>query len=237
MQPRTAYTGRPRERKTRRSVRIAEAVARICITIGGLGTILAVVTVFGFLLFVVYPLFESPSVLHSDRVAGWQTETPIRIGLDEDQRLAWGLFKDGRVEVVELATGKVIAQKKVFEGPKLTAWSFDPGTDAAIFGFDDGSLRTGSIGIASRRLEAADVPDAAAKTLTVGEFGRGRFGLSSRAIERGPVPKLVGAGAVEDLTPPAKGSSPVLFVDRTNEPGTTRSSPPSPPRESFALEC
>src|SRR4051794_16042910 len=100
MEPRIAYTGRPRERKTRRSVRIAEAVSHLLITIGGVGTIVAVITVFLFLLYVVYPLFQSAVVLGHEHIAAWKGGPPIRVGLDEDRSLLWGMFADGRVEAV-----------------------------------------------------------------------------------------------------------------------------------------
>ena len=154
MQPRTAYTGRPRERKTRPvgphrgdGSPLAHHRRR------RRATILAVVTVFALLLYVVFPLFQSASVLHEDRVTRpsvrrrRSASASTRIG-----SLVWGLFADGRIDVVELATGKVIAQKKVFDGAPLQCSGRSmPGTESAIFGFEDGSLRTGEIGFRSRR--------------------------------------------------------------------------------------
>ena len=52
-----SLTGRGPRRRTRRSVRVAERVAKTMITIGGVGTILAVSLIMAFLLWVVVPLF------------------------------------------------------------------------------------------------------------------------------------------------------------------------------------
>ena len=57
-----SFTGHARKRVTSRKVRIAERVARTAITIGGIGTIVAVATICVFLVWVVFPLFRSGSL-------------------------------------------------------------------------------------------------------------------------------------------------------------------------------
>ena len=53
-----SFTGHPRRRlKTRWSVWLGEILSRLLITVGGIGTIVAVALVCVFLVWVVYPLF------------------------------------------------------------------------------------------------------------------------------------------------------------------------------------
>jgi len=58
MQPQSTFTGRSRRRKTRPWVRAGDTVARVVITLGGIGTIGAVLAVAVFLLAVALPLFR-----------------------------------------------------------------------------------------------------------------------------------------------------------------------------------
>ena len=57
-----AFTGRTRRKKTALSVRLGDVVARVLITVGGIGTIVAVCFVFIYLGFKVLPLFSSPEL-------------------------------------------------------------------------------------------------------------------------------------------------------------------------------
>ena len=157
MDERTPYTGRPRPRKTRLGVRISEVLARAFITVGGIGTIIAIVAVFAFLVYVVFPLFQAASVGSDNQVAAWD-KAARSMGVDEDQTAVWGLFADGRLEFVDLKTGKVLNQKKVFDGPALTAWSFAAGSPSAVFGFAEGSIRTGTIKVTTRFLIRNNFP-------------------------------------------------------------------------------
>ena len=142
---------RPRNsRKTRRSVRIAEVVSRYPITAGGIGTIMAVVGVTLFLLYVVSPLFFSGSAHEQPRTdVRWVKPAPVKMGLDEDQLMCWALFGDGSLQLVcgyRRDAGKAGAVRRV---GRLTAVAFSPGQESA-FGFADGTVRTGSIVFSSR---------------------------------------------------------------------------------------
>src|SRR5262249_8254727 len=135
-----------RARKTRRSVWLAEIVSRALITVGGIGTILAVATVFAFLLYVVIPLFEgarasAPHTAACDASQG----APIQLGVDEDQTMCWALFRDGTLQLMRLDTGAVLDRQALFGEPRLTAWAFPSAGVDAVFGFADGSVRTGTI--------------------------------------------------------------------------------------------
>jgi phosphate transport system permease protein len=212
MEKRHAYTGRPRERKSRRAVRVAEVVSRLFITLGGIGTIIAVATVFVFLLIVVFPLFRSATVTAEQHIAAWTKNFPIQIGIDEDQTVVWGLFSDGWLELVHLQSGKVLERRRYFSGPQLTAWSFSPKSRDAVFGFADGSVQTGSIGIGSRFLDPEQLPEDA-KDLKPGDTARFEKGVVT-LTEQGQyrVSELE-----TDIKEPAKGAtpSPIVLVDQT----------------------
>ncbi|MFO0966370.1 MAG: ABC transporter permease subunit [Gemmataceae bacterium] len=203
----------PRGRKTRPSVRVADAVARLFISLGGIGTIVAVATVLVFLLWVVFPLFQSASVVNENRTAVWDKEAPIRIGVDEDQVVAWGLFRDGRIQAIHLPTGKLLDERKPFDdGPGLTAWSFAAGSNEAVFGFADGSVRTGAIKIDSRFIEADELPPTA-RDIEIGVS----LPLRNGAVLRTPKGKYRFSELALDIKDPAKGrsSSPVVLIDQT----------------------
>jgi phosphate transport system permease protein len=212
MSERIPYAGRPRQRKTRRSVRIAEVFSRALITVGGIGTIVAVVMVFAFLVYVVLPLFQSASVVSENHVAAWDKAAPLHMGVDEDQTVAWGLFGDGRLDFVDLQTGKLLNRQKVFEGPPLTAWSFAASSPSAVFGFADGSIRTGTIKVATRYLDPEQLPKEAL-TLAVNQSIPFEKGVLTRTVQG----QFRVSELEADVKPPVKGvtPSPVLLLAQT----------------------
>jgi hypothetical protein len=136
MDQQPARTGRTRrERRTSPWVWFGEYVSRYLITVGGIGTVLALATVFVFLLAVVVPLFQSGTVLsEATTKVDWSKMPPIQLGTDEEQQMGWALFADGRVQVVKLDDGAVLEERRLFDDPKLTAWSFASGLTTAPCG-------------------------------------------------------------------------------------------------------
>src|SRR5271154_7009708 len=106
MEDKRAFTGRARERKTRKAIWVAEVVSRALITIGGIGTIVAVATVFVFLVWGVIPLLEPAAILGEEQTPSKWSTAPVQMGLDEDQLMTWALFRDGSLQVVRLDTGQ-----------------------------------------------------------------------------------------------------------------------------------
>ena len=95
---------------------LADIVSRTVITVGGLSTIVAVATVFVFLLYVVIPLFLAPSVTsEAEAPAAW-TAPPAQLGVDEDQLMGWAMLPDGTLQLVRLETGEVIERRRLFDG-------------------------------------------------------------------------------------------------------------------------
>ena len=88
MQPKPSFTGRSRRRTTHPWVRASDRIARAVITLGGIGTIVAVLAVGVFLLAVAAPLFTSATAA-LDRVAPLRDATASFVGTDESGSVAW----------------------------------------------------------------------------------------------------------------------------------------------------
>ncbi len=214
MENKPARPGRTRrERRTSRWVWFAEHVARLCITIGGIGTIIAVAAVGLFLIVVAVPLFQSGQVTSENRAnLSWAKSPPIQLGTDEEQNMCWALFADGNIQVVHLADGEIIEQLEMFEGQKVTASSFAPGSGEAAFGFADGSVRLGKVGFSIRFIEKADVPKELAD-LEVNKSARWKKGVVVRTLAN----QFRYSELNLELQDPAKGPtrSPVVKLDQS----------------------
>jgi len=159
MDPKRPFTGHSRRRKTSRAVRIGEVLSRLFITIGGIGTILAVALVGCFLLWVVYPLFQGASVNEAGEFAvKMPAAAPMLTGVDEYQQLGWTILSNGTLQVFRLDTGKVLKQSDLFPGVALTACSAPSREPEIAFGFKDGTVRMGRVGFETRFLDAEHVP-------------------------------------------------------------------------------
>ncbi len=157
----STFTGRARRSRSSGWVRLEDSIARGVITLGGIGTIVAVLLVGLFLLAVAIPLFRPASVrdggtfpvADSARAAGGVA----LIGSDEAAAVAWivstGL--DGRVagdlRLISLADGSTVQSVPVAETglEGATAIRVPPGGSAAAVGFADGTFRVGNLGLDS----------------------------------------------------------------------------------------
>jgi phosphate transport system permease protein len=154
-------SARPRRHQTRRSVIVIDRLSTIGITIGGIGTIIAVSAVAIFLVSVVIPLFLPGSAHQVERRAsGFSTSTPVRFGVDEYRVISWSVSADGSVHVARLDTGEIIEQSSLFGSEKRpSAWAFSPRADRAAFGFEDGTVQLASIGFRTDFPDPESVPE------------------------------------------------------------------------------
>lgn len=158
MESKGTFTGRTRDRKTRRSVLIVDRLARTLISVGGIGTILAVLGVFVFLVWVVVPLFLPAKV---DKVTGFERGSDdklMHLAVDEYQTLAWTLRPNGRVEVFRLDNGELRAEHQLFEQGQLESSSFLIRGDLAAFGLADGNVQLAEIGFDARIVDGDQLP-------------------------------------------------------------------------------
>ena len=171
------FTGLARQRTTPRSVRRAERMARAWITLGGVGTIGAVLLIFAFLLWVVFPLFSGAD---AERLPAVPTTGPataasiVQAGIDDSGSMGWTMSEDGRVLVRRIADGTILDDRRPFDGsPALTCISFATGEvddeeqPTCAFGFADGTIRSGRLEFVTSYLEGDDVPEGA-RTLRPG---------------------------------------------------------------------
>lgn len=170
-----SFTGRQRDRKTRPGVKLADHVARTLITLGGIGTIIAVSTVCIFLVAVAWPLFSKARISDAQPIAPpWEQQrvTPVHIAMDEYQLLGWAMFEDGSVQVFRSDTGEAVGERRTPLGNErvLTAMSFNTDGNDVCFGYQDGHGQLGEIKIDITFLGEQQVPEAALE-IPVGEVG------------------------------------------------------------------
>ncbi len=161
-----------------------EIISRILITVGGIGTIVAIGLVCVFLVYKVYPLFLGAKVREAGRIdSPWQARRPLSMGVDEYQALGWAIFANGTLQVFRLDNGHALGEPQpLFPGKKLTACS-PPSRDADIaFGFDDGSLQVGKINFATDFVKPEEV-DKKLRDLPFGETAEFKGGIISRTSQ------------------------------------------------------
>lgn len=147
-------------RVTRRSVRVTEAVSRVLITLGGLGTILAVATIFLFIVWVVLPLFVGGGVSDERRLAlAGEAQTAVGLRVDEYGLMAALQAADGSVEVLRLDDGERLVRigDALPQPPTVRASTIDG--HAVAYGFRDGRVLLGRFGFVTDFVSDREAPD------------------------------------------------------------------------------
>ena len=149
-----------RRRKTTRSVYVAERTAKSLITVGGVGTILAVLGICVFLVWVVLPLFRGADVreVHTAATAGRADAEVVATGVDEHRVLTWELDAAGVLRVRAAVDGTLIETRAVVPGRAPTAIAHDASFDTLSLGFEDGTVRFASVSFATRLLDPDELP-------------------------------------------------------------------------------
>jgi len=143
-------------------VRTGDALARALITLGGVGTIAAVLLVGVFLFVVAAPLFRSART----QPAGGgplAAVAPLALGCDESGDLAWfvaGGEAAGGLRVVGLAGAEPLLERAAADAglAGCTVVRNVGSSLVAAVGFADGSFRTGRLGLDSAYLAADALP-------------------------------------------------------------------------------
>lgn len=153
-----------RTRKTAPHVLFADKAAKAIITVGGIGTIIAVLTVGLYLVWVVVPLFMPPGVDRGEKVVaeGMLSGEPryVQMGIDEYENLAWILLPDGTFEVTRLDTGESIDRVDPDADATLSAFAIHAQFGQVVLGYPDGTVRLGRIGFESTFVDLDDAPEA-----------------------------------------------------------------------------
>jgi phosphate transport system permease protein len=149
-----------RRRETRRSVLVADRIADAVIRVGGLSVIVAVFGIMAFLVAVVVPLFTGASVVST-------TERKLEIGgtailgasIDDYHTVAVKIGEDGGVEAFHVGTGRRLeAPGFDLGGRRATAFGHTIDWRDIAFGLDDGSVRFGTLALASRVVTPDQLP-------------------------------------------------------------------------------
>ena len=165
----SSFTGRTRKRKTRLGVRFSDAFSRILIAVGGIGTVVSVMTVLLFLIYVVLPLLRPSAVGPLQAVAVPPGDAPAYFATDEYRVLGVRATADGRFTVFRLDDGSPVSTLRPFGDAAVTAARFDPTRGTALLGFADGSARFLRCRFAAQFASPQDLPPAVAG-LAAGEM-------------------------------------------------------------------
>ena len=169
-----------RERKTRRSVLVAERVARTAISLGGGLTIATVSLICVFLAWVVFPLFGAATLSPARALAGGRASEPIvACAADEYASLMWVLERSGRVTVLRVDTGAALESLSVSEQAQPAALGFDAASNVVAVGTADGAVRLATLGFEVSYPDPASAGEALAK-LRPGERTLFSGGLAER---------------------------------------------------------
>ncbi|HXV14473.1 MAG TPA: ABC transporter permease subunit [Candidatus Krumholzibacteria bacterium] len=164
-------------------MRFADRLAAACISVGGVGTILAVSAVFLFLASVVVPLFtrgDTEPVATMPLDGSKSARRALHVGTDEYRVLGWSLDADGVVRVFRADTGDSVGTMRIAAADSLVAASFDVASRSFALGLSDGSLAFGRV------VFRTDFPDPAAV---------------AQAASLAPGAAMVVDGAVVQMTP------------------------------------
>ena len=160
-----------RSKRTKWAVRFADRLSAVCITVGGIGTILAVSAVFLFLASVVVPLFTrgeaKPKLEKPLALTAWNSPhshgagSPLHMGIDEYRVAAWTFDSDGAVRLFRADNGDSIVTLRAVGADSLSTASFDIASKSFALGMRDGSIRFARLQFRTDYADASTVPEAA----------------------------------------------------------------------------
>ncbi len=198
MEQQRSFTGRSRRRTTRKGVVLADGMARVLISTGGIGTIVAVMGVCIFLVWVVVPLFQSAEVSEPRFVISEMDNGQLlHVAVDEYQAMGWLMLPDSTVQGFRIDTGEVLVEKKVAEDREITCFSCLVSDTRAALGFADGTVQLIDIGFATSYYDSDGVPD----------------DVRSELAEKPPGSIAAMGGGIVQLTPEGQYRQQILLIE------------------------
>lgn len=157
----TSFTGRRGRHQTRWTVKMADRVSAVVITVGGVATIAAVCLVFVLLLAVVLPMFRSASVQPTTLATTSAGDAqPLTLMVDEYRVLAWEVYPHGELRVFRVDTGATVQQERLVEaGVTIRDVSLINSDGDFVLARSDGQLQIGWLRFQPSFLEPAALPD------------------------------------------------------------------------------
>lgn len=208
------FTGKGRRYRTSKAIRYGDALARTCITLGGICTILAVTGVFVFLVSVVVPLFMPAAIEVAGKARPVQSEAAI-IGTDEYLLVGWLIADNGaRLSSFRLDNGAPLASLALFGGERPRALSYFSRERKLTAAMEDGSLRQASISFATEFIADNEAGPELAR-LKEGELAS----WDGAVIQRTPEGQLRAQKvAVSYETTIAAGFGDIILLDMSMQP-------------------
>jgi len=220
----STFTGRARRRSTHPWVRAGDGIARLLITLGGIGTIIAVLLVAVFLLAVALPLFRPARIAFERSTPLPRGAGPLcALGTDDEGAVAWVLDGDeARLRVLDARDGAVLIERSLAEAGFAGATSVRvrPGSLQAVVGFADGSFRPCRIGLESSFLAPEDLPAGlgglrpgqakAAGDAVIVRTGGDRYARVSVVAETAGEPSRTLTGPVIDIDATERSGGPLV---------------------------
>jgi phosphate transport system permease protein len=183
-----SFTGRKRSLTNRRWVRLADRVAQWFITISGIGTIVAVLLVFVFLLSVVLPLFWPGTRVLNPRDLDFPGLTAKSLtDINEYRQLGWSLSPQGKLVVFRADQGETLQAEQLWEDGDCTALVGDSATGEFAAGFRDGSVRLGRVNFVTSFLSPDELPEEVRASAPAGDPSTWPRAELVRSLEGGVV--------------------------------------------------
>jgi phosphate transport system permease protein len=207
-----AFSGRARKKKTSWSVRAGDVLSRWMITVGGIGTLVAVSTVFLYLLWVAIPLLRPSELSAPVSLAAPEGAAPTHLTVDEYQLIGWVWRPGGRIDAFSMHHGRSLGSQEIVPGRAVTAAAFSMAGTEGVLGLSDGSIAVAQLGFLTEFAADADAPGEA-RALTPGAIAE----ADGRVWMRLPTGQLRSQGIAFSVNDPLaeESGSPVRLVDRT----------------------
>lgn len=163
-------------RKTSWATKFVDRLAGWLITLGGIGTICAVVGVCVFLVWVVLPLFKPARLIPIHFVAQSANESSggsvapsgnqtvpfdaklLAVGLDETMTIIWSVDEDGNLIVQQFADQDVLFKKDLSSHGRPRTLAVDTRSGYIAFGYDQGRIQFTRVHVAVTPAQIEDVP-------------------------------------------------------------------------------
>ncbi|HMB15560.1 MAG TPA: hypothetical protein VKN62_04520 [Pelovirga sp.] len=189
MSKQQSFTGAKRRYKTKKSIKFMDLAAKILISLGGVGTIIAVTGVFVFLASVVVPLFAPAELTPAQRVTELSEQTrnaPLLI-TDEYLLSAWTLEGGGAAaHSFVLADGRTLKSIELFGGEVPQAYDYDSISQVLIAAFADGRIELKKISFNTKFLLDEEILPNALQELEVGN----EIAYEGNIVQRTPIGQL-----------------------------------------------
>lgn len=203
-------------RTTTRRVRIADAIARWVITVGGLATVVSVMGVFVFLLAVAAPLFRPATWGTLEPLATWPHGAKVAaLATDESRALALWADTQAVWSVAPIQTPGMPVRRAPLEGRPVTVFQWDPLAGLAMAGFSDGAVATLRAASRTDWYPIGSAPEPVGSLAVGAEWWDGTSVW--RRVETERAVRISFAVEVADLAPPV-ATSPVRRLDFVSGP-------------------